>query len=160
MRWFLITLIAFALNEPIAAQRMPSVLGVNLDSCSTIDLTFRLFNHTASTARIEIGALLGRWAVASIQLDTVDRESGAIETYTYMPAGAPAAMGGRVDPWVIVLPPRASLTIPLAFNDFLNVQARGGHRLDPMGRFTLTARLNVRHSADLLESELSSQTRW
>lgn len=150
-RWFLIALIAFALSQPVAAQRMPPVLGASLDSCSTTDLTFRLFNHTTTTARMEIGALVGRWAVPTIQLDTVDMETGTLETYTYVPVEVPVAVGARLEPWVIVLPPGASLTLPLAFKDFLNVGVRGGNRLDPMRRrFTFTARLAIRQSADVV----------
>jgi len=108
---------------------------------------------TALSRHIRIGTLMGAWTVPSVSLAFTDLLTGATGVYRYMPYQMPGVVAGRLDPWMLVLPPGTSYSLQLSPSDFLSPEQ--GNRLDATTQHELVARFVVSRASDAGGAQVS-----
>jgi hypothetical protein len=157
MRWLTATTIVFGLSATLNAQHAPGEAWVTL-ACSPwqdrTKLTVTIHRQASDTLPVytnvsrvtQIGTLIGAWTLPTVSFAVADLTTGTRGVYTYVPPGLPGAVAGRVDPWVVLLPPGSSYSLDLASTDFADLKKN--ERLDLTYPHEVTARFVIRRPSD------------
>jgi hypothetical protein len=157
MRTLVVPAIVTTLTVTLNAQEQLAL------SCSRDNQTVAVTLRNSGTAlgpwmmalgrEMEIGSVMGAWLRPALSLTTTDPASGGTRRYDYRPSGMPGIVAGRVDPWMLLLPPGASYTLQLPGDDFIDLQR--GVRFDFSKLETSVATLLIRRAQDVPGPERS-----
>jgi hypothetical protein len=119
---FITVVIVVMLGVAERGQSAAGPLQLLLECSQTSEVTFRvtLQNVSSSPTAVVIGMVLAndrKYLLKNLVL-RVRREGAADTLLQYFDPSAPAAIAGRVDPWLVTLPPGSSYSIPVLAKHF------------------------------------------
>src|SRR5206468_1371974 len=113
--WPFVTILIVAVYGVVPhAQPAPDPLRLMLECSQTSELTFRftLQNVSQAPTAVVIGAILGNDKKYLLQdLGLVVRRGGVVDTLLEYVDPSVAGVAGRIDPWLVTLPPGSSYSI-------------------------------------------------
>jgi hypothetical protein len=107
-------LAALALLPVSSAHAQPQPITLTA-ACQDARMTVTIRNAGSEDTALMIGAVLAngrKYLVGELRLSATFPD-GHVSGYTYSPADYPAAIGGRLDPWILTLPAGVSYVMPV-----------------------------------------------
>jgi len=142
LTWSAALLVAAALLQITGAHAQPQPITLTA-ACSDAGMTLTIRNAGPDDTAVMIGTVLAngrKYLIGELKLSATFPD-GHVSGYTYSPPDYPAAIGGRLDPWMLTLPAGASYVMPVTPSQFrTSALGRLAAWPDP-GRVQFTLRL-------------------